>query len=101
MNKPGITLAEAETEVAAKTAPKVTRESLEGRIRGVRYFVDETLTVAVLTVENGFKVVGKSAAASPENFDPHIGERYAFEDGVRQLWALEGYLLREKLAGDR
>lgn len=96
---PGITRDEADVEVATKMAPKVTRESMEARIRGVRYFVDETLTVAVVTVENGFKLVGTSAAASPANFDRDIGERYAFEDAVRQMWPLEGYLLRERLAG--
>lgn len=42
-------------------------------------------------------MTGQSAAASPENFDEWIGRKYAREDAVRQIWQLEGYLLRQRL----
>lgn len=56
------------------------------------------LTICVLTLKNGFTIVGKSACASPENYDAELGGKIAREDARKQIWALEGYLLRSKLA---
>ncbi len=56
------------------------------------------LTLCVLVLKNGFTVVGKSACASPENFDEALGRKIARDDARNQIWALEGYALRSKLA---
>ena len=48
-------------------------------------------------MENGFAVLGHSAPASAANYDEKVGETYAYENAFKQLWQLEGYLLREKL----
>lgn len=56
------------------------------------------LTICVLTLKNGYTIVGKSACASPENYDLDLGGKIAREDARKQIWALEGYLLRSKLA---
>lgn len=56
------------------------------------------MTLCALEMQNGFVVIGKSAPASPENFDPEKGKTFAYEDAIKQLWALEGYALRERLA---
>lgn len=56
------------------------------------------LTICVLVLKNGFTVVGKSACASPANFDAALGRKIAKEDARNQIWALEGYHLRHKLA---
>jgi hypothetical protein len=61
-------------------------------------FPGTTLTVCALTLRNGFHVVGESAAASPENFDAEIGKKIARDNARSKIWALEGYLLRSKLA---
>lgn len=55
------------------------------------------LTLCIMTMRNGFVVLGKSAPASPENFDQEKGETFAYEDAIRQLWPLMGYALRQKL----
>lgn len=55
------------------------------------------LTLAVVEMQNGFTVVGKSACAHPENFDREIGEKVALEDAKRQMWPLLGYALRDRL----
>ena len=55
------------------------------------------LTVCVITTQNGFVLIGKSAPADPANFNEEVGRKFAREDAMRQLWQLEGYLLREKL----
>lgn len=55
------------------------------------------LTFCVLVLKNGFTVTGESACASPENFDPEIGRKVAYENARNKIWMLEGYLLKEKL----
>jgi len=57
------------------------------------------LSICLLVMKNGFTVIGKSAPASPENFNAELGRKLAYEDAVRQLWPLMGYALRDKLAG--
>jgi hypothetical protein len=56
------------------------------------------MTLCFLTMSNGFVVVGKSAPASPENYDADKGRTFAREDAIRQLWPLMGFSLRDRLA---
>lgn len=56
------------------------------------------MTLCFLTMKNGFTVLGKSAPASPENFDEAKGKTFAREDAIRQLWPLMGFSLRDRLA---
>jgi hypothetical protein len=56
------------------------------------------LTICVLVLKNGFTVTGESACASPENFDPVIGQRIARENARQKIWPLLGYALRNRLA---
>lgn len=84
-----------------KTPHRVTLDSLKAKIVAEEYFNPSFathVTIAVLQTANGFTLVGKSAPADPANFDPAAGKTFAYDDALRQLWALEGYLLREKLA---
>lgn len=59
----------------------------------------DLLTFCVLVLKNGFTVTGESACASPENFDAEIGRKIARQNAVNKIWMLEGYLLKESLAG--
>lgn len=56
------------------------------------------LSICVLVMKNGFTIIGKSAPASPENFNRELGEKLAYEDAVRQIWPLMGFALRDKLS---
>lgn len=91
-----------ENEIQAKglTAPRLTPTLIDGKIRSTDYFVfpGTMLTVCAMTLANGFTVVGESACASPENFNKEIGEKISYENARQKIWALEGYLLRERLA---
>lgn len=97
------------------TAPRVSLQDMENKINAEHYFtagaaltalehpVDPggplgLLTICILVMRNGFTVIGKSAPASPENFDEEKGRRFAYEDAIKQLWPLEGYALRERLS---
>lgn len=94
------TLKATDAESAANaTAPRVTLESMEAKISSKHFIVhDGILTICILKMQNGFYVTGVSAPASPENYNASLGEKFAYENAVRDLWKLEGYALREKLA---
>jgi len=55
------------------------------------------LTICLVVMNNGFTIIGKSAPASPENFDRDKGRMFAYEDAVRQIWPLMGFALRDRL----
>lgn len=101
---------------AVAVAPRVTLANIEGAIASSHYFTGRqaviltgppgqpvpnelgTLTICLLVMKNGFTVIGKSAPASPENFNADLGRKFAYDDAVRQLWPLMGFALRDKLA---
>jgi hypothetical protein len=56
------------------------------------------LSLCLLVMKNGFIIVGKSAPASPENFNAELGRKLAYEDAVRQIWPLMGFALKDRLA---
>lgn len=106
---------QASEDLAARgaTAPRVSLESMKNKVLGEHYFTAgaaaaalgqpghptlDMLTICILVMQNGFTIIGKSAPASPENFDPVKGQTFAYEDAIKQLWPLEGYALRDKLA---
>lgn len=111
------TLQATEDYSASKsTHPRVSLSDMEGKIERAHYFTADKgvcgeegtvsfdgdplrlLTICILVMRNGFTVIGKSAPASPENFDPEKGKRFAYEDAIKHLWPLEGYALRERLS---
>lgn len=80
---------------------KLTPEDINNVIMDEEYyrFPESTVTVCRLVLENGYSVVGKSATLDEANFDAEIGEQVARADAVRQIWELEGYLLKQVLNG--
>lgn len=103
-NNPSFPVAdEAELEKAIQArglnAPRLTPSHIDAVIASAAYhlFPGTTLTVCCLTLRNGFCVTGESAAASPANFKQDIGEALAFKQAREKVWALEGYMLRERL----
>lgn len=100
-----MTEATVEAEIQAKglNAPRLSPELIDAQIVTEQYhvFVGTVTTVCCLTLHNGYTVIGKSAPASPDNFDVVLGQKIAREDARRQIWALEGYRLRSHLAATR
>lgn len=90
-----------EQEITAKglVAPRITPQDVDAEIASEDYhvFTSTCLTVCALTLQNGFTVVGHSACASPENFDPAIGQRVARENAREKIWQLLGFRLRDQL----
>lgn len=110
-----------EQEIQAKglTAPRITPAEIEANIASEHYFtaangLDGTtadcsmaaydalklLTFCVLVLKNGFTVTGESACASPENFDPEVGQKIARNNAVQKIWPLMGYELKTRLSGN-
>lgn len=91
---------EKEIKEKGLTAPRVTPEHLESVIVSEQYhvFAGTTFTACLLTLKNGYTVLGESACASPENFNAELGRKIARENAKNKIWSLEGYLLREKLS---
>lgn len=97
------------------TAPRVSLKDIEAAIAKTNYVVAgkavralgqacdgagdplNLLTLCLVTMTNGFVIVGKSAPASPENFDAEKGRTFAREDAIRQIWPLMGFALRDRL----
>jgi hypothetical protein len=42
-------------------------------------------TACLITLENGFEIVGTSACVNPEDFNPEIGKYYALVDALNKL----------------
>jgi hypothetical protein len=108
-----MSLEATEAECAANaTKPRVSLASIGEKIDAKYEFTadrivgpDEPLlaslkllSICLIVMENGFMVIGKSAPASPGNFNAELGRKLAYEDAIRQLWPLEGYALLERLA---
>jgi hypothetical protein len=95
---PILTLEEAKAVVAKEAmAPRVTETLIKDKIGSVIYLKHEHLTICIITMENGFMVTGQSAPANASNYNAKVGQTYAYENAFKQLWVLEGYLLREIL----
>jgi len=86
---------------AGKTAPRLTPALIDAQIVSAAYhvFPHSQMTVCCITLQNGFNTTGFSACVSPENFDAQIGRDISFRNARDQIWGLEGYLLKSKLAG--
>ena len=90
---------EKEIQEKGLTAPRVTPERLEEVIASEQYHVFDstTFTACLLTLQNGYTVMGESACASPENFDAALGRKIARQNAVNKIWQLEGYALKQRL----
>jgi hypothetical protein len=82
----------------------VTELDLDAEIVAETYhrFPDTTITVCLLSLKNGYHIIGYSACVHPENFDADIGRSLARNDAREQLWPLLGFRLADqRAAGSR
>lgn len=73
----------------------VTLEYIESCIKDCKYhhFDGTTVTVCLLTLDNGFIIVGKSACVDPTKFNIDTGKRLARNDAIDQCWSYLGFRL--------
>lgn len=122
MNLPnGVTMDPKEVEAASAAhykAPRISLKDIEDEIQTVAYTTGDkfmmhativerndktvppdahTVTICMVTMKNGWMLVGMSAPASPENFDAAHGRKLAYDRCIMQIWPLMGYMLKEQL----
>lgn len=93
------TTPDLQRQINEQLGPRVTKESIEERISCVEYhrWPATTVTICMVTMVNGFTVLGQSACVSARNFDAKVGQEIAYLDAFEKLWQLEGYLLAERM----
>ena len=79
--------------------PRLKPDNIEEVIIGEDYyrFPGTTVTVCCLRLRNGYCVIGEAAAVSAENFDEEIGHHVSRQHAKDKIWALEGYLLKQRV----
>ncbi len=55
------------------------------------HIVGKKTTICLLTLANGFEIVGTSACVNPEDFNIDIGEYWAKKDAVNKLEQYYGF----------
>jgi hypothetical protein len=89
------------SKAVQKTPNRISLDSIVEKIEHTDYINPPRhphMTIALLTLRNGFIFVGKSTPADPLNYDAELGKKFAYEDAVRQIWPMEAYLLREQMS---
>jgi hypothetical protein len=87
---------ELHKKLSQSPAPRVTVEQMTNRIAETTFTkIGETVTVANITLDNGFSVRGESACVNPANYNKEIGEKISYDNAFGKLWALFGFLLAE------
>lgn len=93
---------EIEQELQAKqlNAPRLTPAAVDAVIVSDTYTVlpSGKCMICELTLKNGFTVRGESSCVSKENFNEDIGRTISRQNAREKIWALEAYLLQEKLS---
>jgi len=94
---------EAEIQEKELNAPRLTPSMINDTIIDEAYYVfpGTTTTICRLTLRNGYSTIGESAAVSLENFDEEIGRKISRDNARDKIWALEGYLLKNKIYEER
>lgn len=96
--------------------PRISLAYLEGEIEQIWYTTADrciseratlraaeglkVMTLCFILMKNGFISVGDSTPASPENFNPDLGRKLAYDQALRKLWPILGYELRTRLMRD-
>lgn len=81
------------------TNPRVTPTDVDNAVDSVTYynFPGTTITICLITMQNGYHVTGESGCADPKNFNKEVGEKIAFDQAKAKIWPLLGYKLRDDL----
>jgi len=75
----------------------ITSRQIDDAIKSVEYyhFRGTTQTACCCTLQNGYSVVGTSAASDPDEFDITLGQKYAREDANLKVATLLAFVERE------
>lgn len=72
---------------------KLTEADIEAMVEKEEAMTLGTKTTAVvLTLKNGFEVVGTSACVNPADYNLEVGRVFARQRAIDKVWELEGYV---------
>lgn len=78
---------------------KITQEQVNEAIASEEYMtIGKKTTVCLITLKNGFEVVGTSACVDPTNYDIEVGKPYAKEKAMSLVWMHLASILQQNLA---
>lgn len=111
MPTPALTTAEAQLSNVPYPHARVSLAELEAQIEEVHFVTGaamvsnsptrhkslDTLTVCTLILRNGWIVIGHSAPVDSRNYSTKLGEQIAYENAVRQVWPLLGFLRKQAI----
>jgi hypothetical protein len=74
---------------------KCTVEQIEATIAKEEVVkLGQKTTCVILTLKNGFEVIGTSACVDLASYNEEIGKKFARERALDRVWELEGYKLQ-------
>jgi len=81
---------------------KLTEIDIEGLIESETYMkVGLKTTVCLITLKNGFEVIGTSACVDPAAYSEDIGKRLSREKAKDTIWLVAGYELQVRKSEGR
>lgn len=81
-----------------KNTKKLSPEDIEKAIVSEDYYkLGVKTTVCLLTLRNGFEIIGTSSCVDPDNYDHDIGRGLAKQKAMDEVWYLEGYRLQQSI----
>lgn len=86
-----------------KTPNRVTLDYIKSLVEEREFYCPSLaphFTFCMIKLKNGYVVTGQASPADPQNYNFEMGCDFSFEDALRKVWDLEGYLLCEKLKED-
>ena len=80
---------------------KVTVDQIDEMVENAadiqyHHFEGTTTVVCLVTLQNGFSLVGDAACINMSDFDLELGKDIAVHKAKEQLWALEAYLRKNQ-----
>jgi len=78
---------------------RITEADVEAAIENESYgTIGVKTTYCVLTLKNGFEVVGTSACVDPANYDLEVGKGWSRKKAVEKVWEHLASLLQQELS---
>jgi hypothetical protein len=79
----------------------LSQDDISAVIKSVEYAkLGQKTSVCLVTLVNGYEIVGTSSCVDPKNFNEEIGNELALNKAKDQIWMLEGYVLQSAIAGN-
>jgi len=81
---------------------RITEQDVQDAIASEEYMtIGKKTTLCLITLKNGFEVVGTSACVDAANYSLDIGKKYARDKAIHNVWSALGAQLQAKLVMEK